>query len=629
MITIKEIAKLSGVSISTVSKIVNNKADDISQETIDRVLEIVKKHNYSPYGLTRKDSTAKSLTIAVVLRNMVYTNSLIEGIIDSLNDSGYSLLLYNSNDDLEIEAQNIHKVLAKNVDGLLWQPINEKSLSNSKLLDDSSIKTIYLDALLNISGLNYYIDYRKLGYFATQQLVNKDHIKIACLIKNYDSTRSKMVIEGFKQCLFDHNIPFNENMIIPIDTFDLENFKTNNYSAIVSSHLVVSKEIYEKLGLNDVHIPSDLSLISLCDDERTSSDIKDISSVKIPNYDFGHYVGNKMVSLCEDKEFKEDAFTFEPVLESESSISVPYYSRLPKIVVVGSLNMDNIIYLDEFPTTGSTEIASECISMVGGKALNQAIGVSLLRKEASIIGKIGKDNEATIIRNSLISHNVDISNLISAEKVQTGKAFITINATGDSTITLAKGANNDVTPEDIKRVSKAFDNAGICLLQSEIPLPALKEAAKIAKKHKAITIFKPAAIKSMEDEDYENIDIFIPNRSESLLLSNKKNVEEAAEYFYLKGIQNVIITLDKDGALLKNKDGIKYYDSHEVLVIDTTGGSDAFISALACQLLEKNDLDYAIKVANIAASYCVGKFGASNSLIDYETLERTINQTLL
>ena len=49
MITIKEIAKLSGVSISTVSKIVNNKADDISQETIDRVLEIVKKHNYSPY----------------------------------------------------------------------------------------------------------------------------------------------------------------------------------------------------------------------------------------------------------------------------------------------------------------------------------------------------------------------------------------------------------------------------------------------------------------------------------------------------------------------------------------------------------------------------------------------------
>lgn len=226
------------------------------------------------------------------------------------------------------------------------------------------------------------------------------------------------------------------------------------------------------------------------------------------------------------------------------------------------------------------------------------------------------------------NHNVDISNLISTEKVQTGKAFITINATGESTITLAKGANNDVTPEDIKRVAKAFDNAGICLLQSEIPLPALKEAAKIAKKHKAITILKPAAIKSMEDEDYQNIDIFIPNRSESLLLSNKKTVEKAAEYFYAKGIKNVIITLDKDGALLKNEDGLKYYDANEVLVIDTTGGSDAFISALACQLIEGKDLDYAIKVANIAASYCVGKFGASNSLIDFETLERTINQTL-
>ncbi len=629
MITIKEIAALSGVSPSTVSKIINNKAGDISQETIDRVLEIVKKHNYRPYATVRKDSESKSLTIAVLLRNMDYTNSFIEGIIDFLNESGYSLLLYNSNDSNEQELQNISKLSSKEADGILWQPVNEQSLASRRILEETSANIIYLDALLEINGVNYSIDYAKIGYFATENLIKRNHTNIACLIKNFDSTRSQLVMEGFRQCLFDYSIPFSQDMIIPFEKYSYEDLQIHGFTAIVSSHLTVAMKIYENLELNDVNIPAEMSMISLCDDERNSTDIRNISAIRIPSYQFGNYVSRKIVSMCENKEYSEGRFEFEPVLESEASLSVPYRSRLPKIVVVGSLNIDNIIYLDEFPSSGSTEIASECISIVGGKALNQAIGVSLLKKEVSIIGKIGKDSDSILIRNQLAAHNVDAAHLVSDAKAKTGKAFITINATGESTITVAKGANNELTPEDIKRAAKAFDNAGICLLQSEVPLSALREAAMIARRHKAVTIFKPATIKSMEDEDFRHIDIFVPNRNESLLLSGKNTVEEAAEYFYAKGIRNVIITLDKDGALLKNSDGITYYPAGNVLVIDATGGSDAFISALACQLIDNKKLDYAIKVAMIAAGYCVGKFGASTSMIDYETLERTVSRTSL
>lgn len=626
MITLKEIAKLSGVSITTVSKIINNKAGDISQDTIDRVLEIVKKHNYRPYGVSRKESN-KSLTIAVLLRNMDYTNSLIEGILEVLNESGYSLLLYNSKDDIDLELQNIHKIHSKEIDGILWQPISQDSIKNSKLLEETTQNIIYLDALLDLNGFNYFIDFKKLGAFATEELIKLGHTNIACIIKNYDSVRSKLVIEGFRECLFNNNIPFNENMIIPFSEYSYEDFKTNNFSAIVSSHFFVAKELYDNFKINEVDIPSDVSIISLYDDERNSVDINNISSIRIPKYDFGCFIGKKIVSLCEDKEYKDDEFLFEPELQSDCSVSIPYYSRLPKITIVGSINIDNVIYLDEFPKSGNTEIASEVITMVGGKALNQAIGVSLLKKDATIVGKIGKGNEAAIVRKYLTDFDVDISNLISTGEVETGKAFITINSAGESTITVAKGANNDFSVDDIKHVSRAFDNAGICLLQSEIPMPVINEAAKIAKKHKSTTIFKPSTIRSMEDSDYKNIDIFVPNRNESLSLSGEKTVEKAADFFYSKGIENVIITLDKDGALLRNKDGIKYFNTNEVRVIDATGGSDAFISALACQLLEGKDIEYAIKVANIAAGYCVSKFGASNSMIDYETLQRSINQS--
>ncbi len=626
MITIKDIAKLSGVSITTVSKIVNNKADDISQETIDKVLDIVKKHNYHPYSVARKKPVTKSLSIVVLLRNMDYTNSLIEGILDYFNKSGYSLFLYNSSNDLEIEKQNIHKITGKEFDGILWQPVNEKSLENKNLIEEKTNNIIYMDALLNVSGTNYYIDFTKLAYFCTEELTKANHTNIACVIKSKDSVRSKMAIEGFKSCLFNNNIPFNEEMIINYDEFDYDKFKLNNYTAIFTSHFYIAKKLYEMFEINKVHIPSDISIVSLYDDERNSIDINNISSVKIPKYDFGYFVGKEIVSLCEDKSYEKKYFNFSPTLESYCSISTPYYSRLPKITVVGSINIDNIIYLDAFPSSGNTEIASECISVVGGKALNQSTGVKMLKKEVSIIGKVGKDNEATMIRNHLINHGIDITHLIFDERVQTGKAYIAINKAGDSTITLAKGANNTISPEDIKNEEAAFDNAGICLLQSEVPLETIKAAAKIAKERKAITIFKPATIKTMEDEYYKNIDIFVPNRNEALLLSKKNTVEEAANYFYCKGIKNVIITLDKDGALLKNKDGIKYYETKQTNVIDATGGSDAFISALACQLIENKDLDYAIKVANIAAAYCISKFGVSNSMIDYETLQRILSQ---
>lgn len=627
MITLKEIAKLSGVSITTVSKIINNKAGDISQDTIDRVLEVVKKHNYRPYGVTRKETTSKSLTIAVLLRNMDYTNSLIEGLLEVLTDSGYSLLLYNSKDNIDLELQNIHKIHSKDIDGILWQPVSDKSLKNARILEETTSNIIYLDALLDVDGLNYFIDFRKLGYFATKELINRGHSNIACIIKNHDSVRSQLVIEGFRECLFNNNIPFKDDMIISYSEYNYENFKTNNYSALISSHFFVAKELYDNFRINEVDIPSDMSMISLYYDERNSVDINNISSIRIPKYDFGYFIGKRIVSLCEDKEYQDDEFSFEPELQSECSVSIPYYSRLPKITVVGSINIDNIIYLDEFPKSGNTEIASEVITMVGGKALNQAIGVSLLKKDVTIVGKVGKDNEAAIVRKQLTDNGVDISNLISTGEVETGKAFITINSTGESIITVAKGANSNLSVDDIKQVSRAFDNAGICLLQSEIPMPVINEAAKIAKKHNSITIFKPSTIRSMKDSDYKNIDIFVPNRNESLSLSGEKTVEKAADYFYSKGVDNVIITLDKDGALLKNKDGIKYFKTNEIRVIDATGGSDAFISALACQLLEGKDIEFAIKAANIAAGYCVSKFGASNSMIDYETLQRSINQS--
>ena len=143
MISIKEIAKLSGVSIATVSKIINNKASDISQETIDRVLEIVKKYNYTPYGIARNSPQTKTLTIGLLVKKLKNSFIIVDGLINTLNEKGYSLMLFDSNGSCETEKMNISKILTKNLDGLIWEPVLEDNAQNLEMFKDSSTKIIW------------------------------------------------------------------------------------------------------------------------------------------------------------------------------------------------------------------------------------------------------------------------------------------------------------------------------------------------------------------------------------------------------------------------------------------------------------------------------------------------------
>ena len=365
-----------------------------------------------------------------------------------------------------------------------------------------------------------------------------------------------------------------------------------------------------------------MSIITSHDYVVDSTDVPNISIIRIPNFKFGEFIGSQIVSLCELKNSSLESFSYKPKVENYSTIDIPYDQRNPKIIVVGSINIDNILYLDEFPTPGKTKTASECILMPGGKGLNQAIGVSMLHKDVTLIGKVGKDQEGNFVCQSLISHGIDASSVISAPNIKTGKAYIFINSVGDSTITVAKGANDSFNPTDITENAHLFDNAKYCLLQSEIPMETVREAMKTAKEYGTKIIFKPSTIKVMADNDYRSVDIFVPNKNEALQLSGAKTIEDAAKFFIRKGITTLIITLGKDGVYLETPKIKKYYDAPKVDVIDTTGASDAFISALSAKLLEDIDIDQAVKYAIVAAGFCISKFGVSNSLIDKDTLDR-------
>ena len=123
--TIKEIASLAGVSVSTVSKVVNNKDQDINPETRKRVLKIVKEYNYTPYGAVKNTSQAKTFLLGVLMRNTDRNSQVVRGILQTAQAHGYTILLFDSQNDASLELKHITTLCKNNVDGLIWEPVSQ------------------------------------------------------------------------------------------------------------------------------------------------------------------------------------------------------------------------------------------------------------------------------------------------------------------------------------------------------------------------------------------------------------------------------------------------------------------------------------------------------------------------
>ena len=194
--TINELARMAGVSISTVSKVMNNKDSSISKATRERILELAKEYHYSPPSSPLSKKT-RTLTIGVVFRSSGRINLTLNGILDAAQEKGYTPLLRESRDDLSTERKNLLALLSYNVDGILWEPVSEDSLAFTEDIEAKGVPYI----IFNHSSEDAMdIDYRSLGYLACEELIKRGHQHIACLLT--EGERSEGFEAGYRQCLF-------------------------------------------------------------------------------------------------------------------------------------------------------------------------------------------------------------------------------------------------------------------------------------------------------------------------------------------------------------------------------------------------------------------------------------------
>lgn len=620
--TIKEIAQLAGVSVSTVSKIMNGKDESISSETRARVLKLAKEHHYAPYASVITGS-AKSLTLGVIFNSLKNIDTTFKGIIDTAQEYGYTLMVCVSNNDSSLEYKHISALIQKRVDGILWETAQSSISKCRSVLDDAKIPYIIFGSD-HPDSVN--INYHEMSYQATRLLIENHHSEIGCLLSN--GHRTKEVLQGYRKCLFDYGITYQPDFVFNSISQNLLNkLSSHTVSGIVSSHYSAALDLYEVVHTLHYSLPHDFSLVSLRGDSHRSLAYPNISSYTIPYYDFGGYICRLLIARLESNAQPEPDFTPKITVNNTTTVDIPYNTQGKKILVIGSINIDNYLCVDTLPHSGKAVISSITHQYPGGKAMNQAVGVSKMGHQVSLIGNVGNDLDADAIFATIHEHHINPRGVCRHSDAKTGQAYIFVQKDGNSMISIMSGANITLTPETIRINQNLFENTEFCLIQTEIPLETVETACMVAKQNHAQTILKPAACGPLPASILKLVDYLIPNEEElSELCPHLEGLEARAEYLLEQGVKTIIVTLGPNGCYLQNRQTRKYFPAADFQSIDSSGACDAFISALASYLLYGYDLETSIQTATCAAGFSVTREGVIPSLVDKNTLESYIRQ---
>ncbi len=629
--TIKDIANLAQVSVSTVSKILNNKDCAISEETKKRVLEIAKQYQYMPYSKIRQIAVGScGYTFALILpEDLQYKQELIVSIEKNAVQNGYNIMVYFTKTHSD-EIKYIQILSGKNIDAILLYPIAEEK-DSIQMLQKQKIAYLLLKKQKDLpQTIQVYGDYVTATYLATKHLIQYGHRKIGLLL--YENRHSNECKEGYMQALFEADILFETgNVFVGQDEVETGRIGAHqlinrNLSAVVCENEIIACGTYAACERHATTVPKDMSIVCI----HTMGFYKTL----YPRLDYvalnWEEVGKQAIEMLLQKiEGKKEFVRFRrsilPTLIEGESVTNPFekiHGSYQKIIVVGSMNIDNIINVEKLPTDGETLLSNHLAVLPGGKGLNQATATGKLGGLVYAVGSLGNDADGKKLYHCLVQNGVKTEGVYFSTTLSTGKAYINVAKDGESTIVVYQGANGELDTYQIRQHQKLFQEAHYCLLSLEIPQKTAIYTIKMCHETNVIVLVKPATIETLQYDIMQYIDYLIPNEKElHKIVQGEESVEQKAAFLIEKGVKNVIVTLGNKGCYFRNKQYSIYFDAAPFEPQDTTGAADAFISAFAVAKSEGKDMISAIVFATYAAGISIARLGAQPSMPDRITMD--------
>ncbi len=294
-ITIQTIAKSLQVSVSTVSKALND-SHEISQETKDKILAYAREYDYSPNPYASSLRSKKSKTIGVVIPEVgnSFFAAVIKGIESVARKKGYHVLIYLSNESFEKELMILNEFQAGRVDGILISlALETDTFEHIEKLLEKNIPTIFFDRIPHaIEASKVVTNDFELGYRATKHLIQKGCRKIAYLLYRHHQAMSNQRLEGFIKALEETALPFSEENLIDCQNANDENRLKNALSLYAFDGIVISTEelvtpLYAICKQLKINIPAQLKVLSFCDFPLATVLTPTLTTIKHPAFQMG------------------------------------------------------------------------------------------------------------------------------------------------------------------------------------------------------------------------------------------------------------------------------------------------------------------------------------------------------
>lgn len=282
-VTIKDIAKMANVSITTVSLVLNDKPSRISQAKKDEIISLASKYHYQANISAKNLASNQSKTIGLLIPDIenFFFAQLAKYVEEELRKQGYSLILANSNDLYENDVDLIQNLVNRGVDGLLVTISNESykhQTEMKELLSSITIPVVMMDRTFeNFDISQVYFDNQLGGFLATEYAIHQGHKNIAMISVRKEAYNGNYRFKGYLKALEKYDLPFYEKYIFEGNYkyesgYELASniFAFPEITAVVCSNDLIAYGVIQKTRELGKLIPEDLLVIGY-DDLKFSS----------------------------------------------------------------------------------------------------------------------------------------------------------------------------------------------------------------------------------------------------------------------------------------------------------------------------------------------------------------------
>lgn len=325
-VTINDVAQQAGVSKTTVSRIMNGNYGHTKQETKDRILQVIKEMDYRPNTLAKGLKSLKTNVIGIVLSNLKnpFWTTVLEGVEDTCKNSGYNLMICNSNEDSKLEEQYIREFRMRQVDGIVINPTVQNLALYQKMHSELYPMVVINRKIPDLNAHYVVMDNVKGASLAVQHLLNNGRKKVAIIIyRNPNVSTWNERVDGYRDALLRNGYSLDELRIVFVNEKpgithqEIMNYLLANpdTDAIFSSNNMLTLEVIKAVKDLKLRTPDDIAIVGYDETVWSQHLNPPLTTIMQPGYEMGRIAAKILVNTVKsNRSIKSQHVVLEPQL---------------------------------------------------------------------------------------------------------------------------------------------------------------------------------------------------------------------------------------------------------------------------------------------------------------------------